>query len=280
MRSDWRRGEPDSPKEGLRRIVLRVAYDGSEYSGWQRQRDNRSIQGEIERELYTLFGLYTPVYGSGRTDSGVHALDQVCHFDASTNIEAEKFRVILNTRLDKSIRVTSSYEVFGAFHARFSTYSREYWYLVKRRDDFLPFDSRHALEVERFPDLSLLNEYASLIFGTHDFTSFASSMDLSPSKCRDIYVSEWDMIKDGFGLDVLRYRVVGNAFLHRQVRSMVGTMLELGKRGIDKEEMKSILDSKDRSRALKTASPCGLYLARISYDESEYAWFEELYGKE
>ena len=152
---------------------------------------------------------------------------------------------------------------------------REYWYLVKRFPDMLPFDDGRYLFLREFPGIDRLNDYASLIFGTHDFTTFASSRDQSLSKCRDIYLSRWDSFNDIYGCSVLRYRVAGNAFLYHQVRSMVGTMLEASARDESAESFKCRLDSKDRNNALRTASSSGLYLARITYDPEEYLWFEE-----
>lgn len=278
-RSDWNRPEIEPAKEGYRRIRLTVSYDGSLFHGWQEQDNAISVQGEIRRILSDTTEEEIAVIGSGRTDAGVHALGQVAHFDTQSKINANKFSLILNTRLDKSIRVLLSEEAPSDFHARYSTMAREYWYLIKRIDMMLPFDDKHIGAYKILPNLDTLNSYAECLFGTHDFTSFASARDECPSKYRDIYLSSWDIVKDAFGYDILRYRVCGNAFLYHQVRSMVGTMIESANEGLSKEEFKAILDSKDRSKAKRTAISDGLYLARISYDENEYAWFEEQYGR-
>ena len=259
--------------------MLRVAYDGSCFHGWQAQGNAPSVQSAISSLLSSILGSETMVYGSGRTDAGVHALSQVCHFDTRSQIAPEKFALVLNTRLPKSIRILSSAEAPEGFHARFTTMSREYWYLLKRSAEMLPWDDRHVTPVKEFPSLELLNEYASLLQGTHDFTTFASARDISESKTRDIYVSEWDVINDSFGYPVYRYRTAGNAFLYHQVRSMVGTMLEAAAAGRDSDYFRHILESRDRSLAGRTASPYGLYLADISYDEGKYQWFEDMYGQ-
>ena len=143
----------------------------------------------------------------------------------------------------------------------------------------LPFDKNYYAFYPELPNIDVVNSYSECIFGTHDFTTFASSRDECPSKFRDIYISSWDIFKDRFGYDILRYRVCGNAFLYHQVRSMVGTMMECANKKLKKEDFKEILDSKDRSKAMKTAASSGLYLARISYDEDEFAWFEKEYGR-
>lgn len=278
-RSDWNRPEVEPVKEGYRRIKLVISYDGSFFHGWQAQDNALSVQESIANILSEVAGEKIDLLGSGRTDAGVHALGQVAHFDTASKIDASKFALILNTKLEKSIRILSSEEADATFHARYTTMAREYWYLVKRMDQMLPFDNKRYAFYKSLPDIDRLNSYAECLFGTHDFTSFASARDLCPSKCRDIYLSEWDIIKDQFGYDILRYRVCGNAFLYHQVRSMVGTMVESGLSSSSQAEFKSILESKDRSRALRTAPSDGLYLARISYDEDEYRWFEEEYGR-
>ncbi len=275
-RSDWKR--PLSfplPAEGERRVKLTLSYDGSLFHGWQTQKGGDvSVESEIERVLSDIAGKPVHVQGSGRTDSGVHALMQVAHFDFPVGIDAEKFKIILNTRLPKGIRIAESVECTSPFHARYSTMSREYWYLVKDYESFLPFDENYVLQLEKLPDIGLLNSYAKTIEGTHDFTTFASARDQSESRVRDIYLSEWDVIYDRFGRKVLRYRVAGNAFLYHQVRSMVGSMLSYGEKGIPSSEFLRILESMDRKLAGKTAPSSGLYLADVSYDEKKYEWFE------
>lgn len=255
-----------------------LSYDGSAYHGWQSQEGAMSVQQRLEEELSSVLGTSVTIFGSGRTDSGVHALRQCCHFDTCSKIDADKFRIILNTRLEKSIRILSSEEVGGDFHARFSTESREYWYLIKGMEDFLPYDDKRITQVRQLPSLDRLNEYASVLFGTHDFTSFASARDSSLSKWRDIYVSEWDSIIDTFGRPVLRYRVAGNAFMYHQVRSMVGTMLSFAEKNLSREAFAEVLERRDRSLVHKTAPSDGLYLADISYDREKYQWFEDRYA--
>lgn len=280
MRSDWNRPETYSlPGEGEKRIMLRLSYDGSFFHGWQAQGNAPSVQGTLSQVLTEILKKETVVYGSGRTDAGVHALSQVCHFDTSSPIAAEKYRVILNTKLPKSIRVLSSQEAPEGFHARFSTMSREYWYLIKAAEDMLPWDDGRIAMFKELPPFDLLQSYASLIVGTHDFTTFASARDQSLSKVRDIYLSQWDIIYDVFGTQILRYRTAGNAFIYHQVRSMVGTMVYASLSGEACEAFRTRLESRSREMALRTASPAGLYLADVSYDPEKYQWFEEQYGR-
>lgn len=273
-REDWKRPPVVMP-EGMKRIKLIISYDGSMYHGWQRQDGLVTVQEVIEDALKSFLEDDIVLYGSGRTDSGVHALGQAAHFDTSSGINAEKYRIILNSMLPKSIRILSSSEPDGIFHARFTAYAREYWYYIKEWKDMLPFDDSRVTGVKRLPDIELLESYAGLIEGTHDFTTFCSSKDICPSKFRDIYISHWSRETDNCGLTFFKYRVVGNAFLYNQVRSMVGTMVEAALSGESVESFRLRLESRDRSNALKTYPPDGLYLARVSYDGDEYRWFEE-----
>ncbi len=262
------------PSEG-RRIKLTISYDGSSFHGWQEQSEGETVQSTIKKELENLLGEDVCLQGSGRTDSGVHALGQVAHFDTKSSLPASRFAVILNSRLPSTIRILSSEDVDGVFHARFTSFAREYWYYIKEWEDTLPFDTNRVTNIKRMPDLALLNEYARLLEGTHDFTTFCSSKDLSESKYRDIYVSSWSEERDSWGKRFFKYRVVGNAFLYHQVRSMVGTMVECALRGESASSFEKRLSSCKRENALKTYPSSGLYLARISYDEEEYRWFED-----
>ena len=265
MRSDWKRPAVYSlPGEGEKRIMLRISYDGSAFHGWQAQGNAVSVQSVISEVLSGLSGRETIAYGSGRTDAGV---------------APELYRTILNTKLPKTVRVLSSALAPEGFHARFSTMSREYWYLIKEASAMLPWDHLHVSPFRRLPDINMLSAYAAAIQGTHDFTTFASARDPSESKVRDIYVSEWDIIHDSFCSPMLRYRTAGNAFLYHQVRSMVGTMMEAALAGESAEDFRARVNGKDRSLALRTAPPDGLYLADVSYDPEKYQWFEEEYGR-
>ena len=273
-RKDWHRPEVEMPQD-KRRIALLVSYDGGSWHGWQIQDNSPTVQETIEDALEKVLGEKVFLQGSGRTDSGVHALGQVAHFDTNSSISAEKFAVILNTMLPGSVRILSSWEPEGVFHARFTAMAREYWYYIKRMDQMLPFDEGRVTGVRSLPSLSLLNSYASVLKGTHDFSTFCSSKDMSESKVRDIYESEWTEEKNMLSHTVYRYKVTGNAFLYRQVRSMVGTMLYSAAIGEDSSAFLERLNAKNREKALRTAPSSGLYLARISYDENEYLWFEE-----
>jgi tRNA pseudouridine38-40 synthase len=276
-RSDWHRPSPEkfAVSEGMRRLAMEVAYNGSGFSGWQIQSGQRTVQQTLGDAVSSFLGFPVVVFGSGRTDSKVHAMGQVCHFDVpdSCVIPPAAFEHALI--LPPDITVRRCYDAPPLFHSRFSAMAREYRYLVRSCKDFTCFENGLSAKVKNLPPLDLMQSYACLIKGTHDFSSFCASGDLSESHFRDIYESEFLMEDSVYGGKVLVYRITGNAFLYHMVRSLVGTMLTLAQTMAPKEKFSQILESKDRSQALDTAKPEGLYLWRISFDEDEFKWFEE-----
>lgn len=281
-RSDWRRPEVAPLPEGVRRVRLTLAYDGSAFNGWQAQENGWGVQDEVEKALEEVIGSKTRVQGSGRTDRGVHAIGQVAHFDipVTVRVPGAKFAAALNTKLPGSVRILDSSDAPEGFHARFTAMTREYVYFVKATSDALPCDKGRITLLKKLPDLERLQSYASVFAGTHDFTTFCSAKDPCPSKFRDIYESEWSLVSDVFGRPVLRYRVAGNAFLYHQVRSMVGAMVHHAREGADASVLRSMLEARDRSLAPRTAPSDGLYLSRVTYDPAEYQWFEDLMEEE
>ena len=280
-RSDWKRPTEFSASEGRRRVALEVSYDGRAFHGWQSQNGLASVQSTIKEAVIKLIGdKNIDVVGSGRTDSGVHAMGQVAHveFD-SIDIPAKAFLHGLNAFLPTSVRVRNSFDVSADFHARYSAMAREYRYFCRQSRGKDCFEDGLITNIGSFPDIELLNSYAEILVGTHDFTTFASAKDDCPSKVRDIYESEFYWTQSVYGEKILCYKICGNAFLYHMVRSIVGTMLEMGKNSNPASEFLKALEGKDRSLALKTAPSDGLYLWRVSYDSQEYQWFEEKYGK-
>lgn len=266
-RADWRRPNKFPLEAGYRRIRLVLSYDGSGFSGWQRQKEVPSVQEELEKVLEKMLKVPVKVHGSGRTDAGVHALGQVAHFDIENeSVPIEAFPVALNKLLPHTIRVTDSGLEDESFHARFTSICREYRYYVKELADYTPFDRDRVCRIRKFPPLDLLNGYAACIVGTHDFSTFSSAHDQSHSSIRDLYTSFFTFEESQWGGQMLVYNVSGNAFLMHQVRSMVGTMLQMGEKHLPVETFRQKLASQDRLQAGRTAPPGGLYLCRIDYD--------------
>lgn len=275
-RVDWNRPQIEPVKEGYKRFSLMVSYDGRAFNGWQRQKNGIGVEQVIEKALFKMLKENIRIIGAGRTDSGVHALGQYCHFETShINIPARAFLSVINCNLPPTIRILKCEEVDGFFHSRYSAFAREYKYYFKRENEMTATDNGFITKAKNLPSVDVLNGFAKSLLGTHDFTTFTSTGDVSPSKCRDIYESYWTLEKDRWGYDLLVYTICGNAFLYKMVRSLVGTQMVFAYKKRTPEEFKEILDSKNRKRAETTASPNGLFLYRISYDEKEYKWFEE-----
>lgn len=276
-RTDWNRPTPEQFQVagGFRRIAMEVAYCGSDFCGWQQQDGMRTVQSDLQTALAAMLGFEVVVSGSGRTDSGVHARCQVCHFDLpeTCTIPAKAFQYGLS--LPKDVQVLRSYDAPPQFHSRFSAMAREYRYFIRSTADFTCFEEGRVSKMRKLPSLELLNSYAVQIRGTHDFSTFTGAGDASESHFRDIYESEFFLEESVYGGPVLIYRISGNAFLYHMVRSLVGTMMTLAKTNAPAESFGEILNSKDRSRALLTARSEGLYLWRICFDPEEFSWFEE-----
>ncbi|HDQ13447.1 MAG TPA: tRNA pseudouridine(38-40) synthase TruA [Sediminispirochaeta sp.] len=245
------------------RIKLVLAYDGSEYCGWQIQRGQPSIQERTQSALSELTGESVALVASGRTDSGVHARAQVCHFDVEkARIPSDRYWLALNRLLPRDIRALHSTEVHPDFHARFSALRREYRYYLLDGRVAQPFQDRYVVADSRLPALPILDSYARILPGIHDFSTFAAAGDPSNSPVRRIFAAGF--YPQG---EYTVFRIVGNAFLWRMVRSLVGTMLELGRRRASEEEFRRILQAGDRSSAGPTAPARGLFLHKVTYDE-------------
>ncbi len=248
----------------MRRIFLTLAYDGTDYCGWQIQENGNTVQQEVESALTKMHKENVRIMGSGRTDSGVHSHGQIAHFDSPIDsIPVDKYRLALNSLLPGDIRVLGTREVSPEAHSRFDARIRVYHYYFRPSQMVFPSESRFSWSLYRQPDLRKLNAMAREILGIHDFTAFAALKDPSPSKVRSIFSSTF--YPSG---NFIVYRIAGNAFLWHMVRSLVGTMIELEKSGNGKDSMKAILESRDRSRAGTTAPARGLFLEKVLYDEN------------
>jgi tRNA pseudouridine38-40 synthase len=268
-----------------RNIRLVLSYDGTDFGGWQRQKNARSVQGELEGALERMHGHAVPTLGAGRTDSGVHAMGQVANFYTDiAGIEAGRFLPALNKLLPRDVRILEAGEADFDFHARYDARLRRYRYFVLCSPFADPMRLRYAHRLRRRPDLASLNAAAALVLGEIDFTTFSSAKDLSASRSR--FVQESAFRWEG---DMLVYQVAANAFLWRMVRSLVGSMLHYETRAADDvgcpakkspssglsaraarcaELMGEALRSKDRELAGPTAPARGLFLWNIEYYSS------------
>ena len=253
-----------------RNLKLTLAYDGSEFSGWQVQPERRTVQGELQEALGRITGERHLPQGSGRTDAGVHALGQVATWASDSPIPAANLVTALNDILPAAIRVLSVEEVPTDFHARKSARAKTYQYRIYRGNICPPFLARYVYHHPYPLGEAAMIEAAGVVVGEHDFTSFAAvdperhqrvlDADEETSNVRTIFSSTWK--REG---DELIYRVRGNGFLHHMVRNLVGTFLLVGKGTLTRDDVQHILKKKDRSAAGATAPAEGLYLVSVEY---------------
>jgi tRNA pseudouridine38-40 synthase len=243
------------------RIKCKLAYDGTNYAGYQVQPNKRTVQGEIEAALAKLHkGQNVRVNASGRTDAGVHAKGQVIHFDTPLSLPEEKWPMALNSSLPNDIVILKAERSSPDFHARYDAVRKEYRYflqLSKQRDPFL---RKYAYQFPYPLDVSMIEEASFQLIGSHDFTSFCSAKTEVEDRVRTLKTLE---LFEENGLLVFRF--VGNGFLYNMVRILVGTLLEVGRGERDPASIKEILNKKDRRFAGKTAPGHGLYLWEVYY---------------
>jgi tRNA pseudouridine38-40 synthase len=243
-----------------------VAYDGTDFSGWQIQNEDRTVQGAVQAALERMHGRVVRLTAAGRTDAGVHATGQVANFFTDIDsIPPERFRDAINSFLPKDVRILSSEEVPASFHARRSAMLREYRYYILSAPVCPPHLRKYCFWTRRRLDIVRLNEMASLLEGEHDFTSFSSRGDRNRSKVRRIAVSSFHA--EG---RLLIYTIAASSFLWKMVRTIVGTFLMLEENGQGAEELKRILETSSRFEAGGTAAPRGLFLERVVYADGSH----------
>ncbi|HQL82970.1 MAG TPA: tRNA pseudouridine(38-40) synthase TruA [Spirochaetota bacterium] len=256
--------EQGSPRPAARsrRIAITVQYDGSAFNGWQAQLGGRTVQDEIEKAIRVLLKEETRVVASGRTDSGVHALGQVVHFNTDSDISLQRLCIGMNGILPRDMAVVNGYDVPSDFHARFGPVEREYRYLIHNHPLRTPFMMYRAMWVQEKLDLKYLRAVAAYCTGEMDFSSFCKKREAKEKNT----VRRIDRITVEREVDLIRIEIVGNAFLHNMVRILVGTMLKMHRNSMEPESVGDILAACDRESSGATAPPYGLYLVRVSYD--------------
>lgn len=262
----------------MRRIMLTVAYDGTNYHGWQLQDNGDTIEEELIRaiERVTIVcGDAVTLIGGSRTDAGVHALCNVAVFDTESRIPGEKFSYALNAHLPEDIRVVKSEEVAADFHPRKMDTVKTYEYRIYNAEFPLPTKRLYSHFSYTVYDIEKMRQAAKYIEGEHDFTSFCTVGAQVDSKVRTVYscevitegnIGKNEREKDGkdVGQDII-IRVTGNGFLYNMVRIIAGTLMEVGRGQIDANDIPAIIDAKDRSKAGPTAPACGLTLVKYEF---------------
>lgn len=245
-----------------------IAYDGTNFSGFQRQPNGRTVQEELEKLLSRMAdGQEVMVHGSGRTDAGVHALGQVIHFDFPYERPLERMRYALDTQSPEDIAVSSVEIVSEEFHARYLVKEKTYQFKVDIGKPRSPFRRNYASYYPYPLDLERIWQALPDLVGTHDFTSFCASGSSVVDKVRTIH--EAKMVVNEAG-DQLTFTFRGDGFLYKMIRILVGTLLKIGNGRLAVDSIPAIIAAKDRNLAGPTAHPEGLYLAKVSYgDEKE-----------
>ncbi len=243
------------------RIALGIEYDGSRFLGWQTQPGGGAVQDALEPALAAIAGEPAPVTCAGRTDRGVHAREQVVHFDTVANRPASAWVRGVNALLPESLAVLWSQAVAGDFHARYSAQARTYRYVLLNRAVRPALAARHVGWFHASLNIQKMQEAAALLIGEHDFSAFRSAECQAKSPVRTLHSLVIE--RQGERIDfVLR----ANAFLHHMVRNVVGTLIYVGKGKQPPRWAKEVLDSRSRALAAPTFAPEGLYLERVEYD--------------
>ncbi|MCZ6610408.1 MAG: tRNA pseudouridine(38-40) synthase TruA [Alphaproteobacteria bacterium] len=245
----------------MSRWRITVEYDGGPFVGWQRQDNGPSVQEAIEQAITGFCGEEVQVTGAGRTDSGVHALAQVAHFDLAREASADTVRDAINFHLKpRPVAVLDALPVAADFHARFSAIERAYRYRIVNRRVPLTFEAGRAWQVAVPLDAVAMGEAAEALVGRHDFTSFRAAQCQADSPVKTL-----DEITVARDADLITFDVRARSFLHNQVRIMVGTLRQVGEGKWSKGDVARALGAHDRAAAGPTAPPCGLYLAAVRY---------------
>lgn len=244
--------------------MLTVAYDGTDYHGWQYQNNGKTIEGELNKALSSLLQKNIEVIGASRTDAGVHAMCNVAVFDTDAGIPAEKYSYALNQMLPDDIRVRKSQEVPADFHPRKTDTVKTYEYRIDCEEFADPLKTRYAYFTYVPLDAGKMQEAAFHLIGTHDFKSFCSVNTTATTTVRTIF--DIRVIRDGVDIVV---RITGNGFLYNMVRIIVGTLMDVGRGKYEPSKVKDILEKVDRCAAGPTLPACGLMLKELRFLELE-----------
>ncbi len=248
-------------EKGLKNIRLLIQYDGTDYAGWQRQRNLPTIQGVLEDAIRKITGEDIHIHGAGRTDAGVHAIAQVANFYTKSALTPHELKRAINAHLPEDIVIAAAEEVPPEFHARKDAKRKVYLYVILHRDFPSPIWRRYSWWVRWSLDIDLMKKASDLLRGTHDFSSFTNTGRSSLSTVRTIYRAELIQKKSGF----LLFEIEADGFLKQMVRVIVGTLVEVGRGRMDIDRFSLLLRKKERRLAGPTAPARGLFLKEVKY---------------
>lgn len=245
----------------MRNIKLTIEYDGKDFNGWQRQPKKLNIQGTIEEVIKRITGEDIDLMASGRTDAGVHAFGQVANFKTNSNIPVDKIAIAINSNLKKSIRIISAEEVDDRFHSRLTCKKKTYRYVINNSEFSSAIYRNLETHIPQKLDVEKMKTAAKYFEGEHDFKAFKASGTSSKSSVRIIYKADVKEMNN----NRIYIELTGNGFLYNMVRIISGTLVDVGLGKIEPDEIKKIIELKDRNLAGKTMPPNGLYLVSVEY---------------
>lgn len=249
------------------KFVLDIAYKGTYYHGWQRQPNAMAVQEAVTDKLSVILGREVDIVASGRTDAGVHAAQQIAHFESERPLP-KGFRKSMNALLSPDIAIKAVYEVQDDFHARFDATSRTYHYYVAKEKD--PFRQEQFYHFRPYLDIAKMNEAAAYLFRHSNFESFSKvHTDVNHFNC-EITRAYWEEQEEGR----LVFTIQANRFLRGMVRAVVGTLMDVGCGRMAPEEVEKILLARDRKKAGRSVPACGLFLSHVAYPKEQWKLIE------
>jgi len=249
----------------MRYIACIVAYDGTEYAGFQRQKNGRSVQGELERALEVVLKHPAPIVMAGRTDRGVHATGQCCRFATTNRIPVDRVHLALNRVLDQAVRVLSAREVDESFHPRFSARSRVYRYTIDNGAIINPLTRRVAGHVLHKLDVTAMREAIPVFLGRHDFKAWQSAGSPAGSTLRTVKKLTVQRRRSQFGSALIEVEIEADAFLYQMVRNIVGALIKVGEGRLTAGGVRRLMEGLDRTQCPEPAPPQGLSLVQVKY---------------
>jgi len=245
----------------IKNFKITVEYDGSSYHGWQRQKNDRTVQEEIEKAILTITGQQISLTGSGRTDAGVHAYAQVANFECDTKLGPQKFLGGLNSLTPDDIVIRSCEQVEASFHARYDVKSKIYVYKILNRPNPAAILRQYAWHIRKKLNLEAMRAAIAHLIGSHDFKAFEGVGSPRSHTTRSVFRAILIEADDGY----LTFEIEADGFLRFMVRNIVGTLVDVGLGKISPDDFQGIRASKDRNRAGNTAPAHGLFLAKVNY---------------
>jgi tRNA pseudouridine38-40 synthase len=245
----------------MRNIKLEIQFDGTDYHGWQTQKQDRTVQKTVQDCVSQIVNSDVKLHGSGRTDTGVHALGQVANFISDTLIDLGSLKKGLNSLLPDDIIISAVEECDQAFHSRYSAKSRTYWYFVWNSTEASPFYSRYSWHIFNPLDLKAMKQASGTLVGRHDFTSFQGADKEEVNPVREVQKIRFKKV----GKHMFLFEIRANAFLKHMVRNIMGSLIYIGKGKQSPSWLCEVLEKRDRTFAAATAPAQGLFLKKVGY---------------